>query len=431
MILIYTPKITSRITYITRYIFEDILKVTVEITDNLDEFKVYQGPKINYSFEYTDAIRIFPHPFLLKQEVSPVEVEVIRDNGIPLLFPQEGESDFKFDPFSAAFYMISRYEEYLIKDRDEHGRFKASSSLAFKHKFNEMPVVNYWADMLKECLEYKYPWYVFPPLKFQFIPSIDVDIAYAYRGRSLLRTLASAAYNIFNIQDQIQRWNTLILGKPDPFDTFGLFREWHKKYTLDTLYFIHVGKYGGHDRCISPNNPLMSKLIKEISSEYEVGIHPSYGSNSQLPVIKDEMETLATVSGKSVSRSRQHFLRFDITKTYPVLIECGIKEEYSMGWAEMPGFRAGTCTPFNFYNVNKEEETGLKVYPFTFMDGNWIHYMNSNPDLAVDEIGKLVDTVKKVNGTLITIWHNLSISEIKIWKGWRNIYPTMLTLITK
>jgi hypothetical protein len=428
MILIYTPHITPRVTYIANYIFYDILKVSCEITQSKEEFGSFSGPKINYSSENLDAIKIPVDSFLLNKGIISFDVSLVWDNGIPLLFPKSEIADVPFDVFSAVFYMISRYEEYLINDRDKHGRFQAVSSIAYKNGFLEMPVVDIWAYRLKSLIETKYPGYNFPKKQFRVVPTIDVDIAYAYKGRGFLRTVASSAKNIFDISDLAGRWRTLILNRPDPFDTYSLFKQWHDKYNLRSVYFFHVGNYGGYDGCLSLNHPLMRNLIKELSSENEIGIHPSYRSNSQLPIIKREIELLESAAGRPISQSRQHFLKFNISQTYPVLDACGIKEEYSMGYAEIPGFRAGTCTPFNFYNLNEEKETSLKIFPFTFMDANWIDYLKAQPADAIESMKKFVNTVKNVDGNLITIWHNHSLSGIKSWKDWQIVYPSMLEM---
>lgn len=97
-----------------------------------------------------------------------------------------------------------------------------------------------------------------------------------------------------------------------------------------------------------------------------------------------------------------------------------------MGYASLPGFRAGTCTPFPFYDLTSEKETSLRIFPFQVMDGTLNQYMKLSPDEALEECKKLIDEVKKVNGTFISLWHNESLSEMREWKQWRNVYYKLL-----
>ena len=97
-----------------------------------------------------------------------------------------------------------------------------------------------------------------------------------------------------------------------------------------------------------------------------------------------------------------------------------------MGYASRTGFRAGTCTPFLFYNIHLEETTSLRVYPFTVMDVTLKDYLHVTPEQAIDRVKKIIDEVKNVQGTFISLWHNESLSETGEWKGWSRVYTEML-----
>jgi hypothetical protein len=99
-----------------------------------------------------------------------------------------------------------------------------------------------------------------------------------------------------------------------------------------------------------------------------------------------------------------------------------------MGYASLPGFRAGTCTPFYFYDIDKESVTSLKVFPLTIMDGTLKDYMHLNPQQAIQIITELMEKVRAVNGTFISLWHNDSFSDGGRWQGWLKVYKDMLTM---
>lgn len=432
MILLYTPHITSRLSYIARFIFEIILGVPVTITRNRDEFDKSTLPRINYSSEMSDCITIFPHPLLGEDDIKFFEPQISNYNNIPILFPGDEQPDIPFDPLAAAFFMVSRYEEYWPQRYDQHHRVIASESIAFQNNFLEIPVVDHWALFLKQLIEEYYPKFVFPERKYTYIPTIDVDIAYAYRYRSFLRTSGAVAKAILkrNKNDLKLRWETLIQGDTDPFDTYDLFSEWHKQYGLSPVYFFLVGQYGLYDKNISPFHPSMKKLIRETGAKNKVGIHPSYGSNANIQILDKEIKTLESILETKITASRQHFLKLNLSDTYRRLIECGITEDYTMGYADATGFRAGTCTPFPFYDLQTETETNLMVYPFQVMDGTLNHYQKLSVLEALETMSLLINEVKKVNGTFISLWHNESLGEMREWEGWRVVYQQLLSMAT-
>ena len=97
-----------------------------------------------------------------------------------------------------------------------------------------------------------------------------------------------------------------------------------------------------------------------------------------------------------------------------------------MGYAEQSGFRASICSPYYFYDLNTEMSTNLKIFPFTVMEATYQYYTKSTPKEAIHLITTLMEKVKKVNGTFISVWHNESLCEKGIWKGWKIVYEKML-----
>jgi hypothetical protein len=109
----------------------------------------------------------------------------------------------------------------------------------------------------------------------------------------------------------------------------------------------------------------------------------------------------------------------------------GIKEDYSMGYASCSGFRAGTCTSFLFYDLVSDCETNLVIHPFLVMDVTLKQYLGLNPGEALDRIYRLVEIVKAVNGTFTSLWHNESLSEHGVWKGWRSVFEGMVKKVIR
>ncbi len=110
-------------------------------------------------------------------------------------------------------------------------------------------------------------------------------------------------------------------------------------------------------------------------------------------------------------KSRQHFVRMQFPDTYEALIKADISEDFSMGYASIAGFRASIASPFYFYNLKKEKETELIVYPFVFMDTTLSDYQNLPPEKYLEAVIPLIAETKAVDGTLVGIWHNYALAD--------------------
>jgi hypothetical protein len=141
--------------------------------------------------------------------------------------------------------------------------------------------------------------------------------------------------------------------------------------------------------------------------------------------MRKEIERLEEITAKKITRNRFHFLRFNIPASYLRLVKLGIEEDYSLGHASRAGFRAGTCSPFYFFNLVKNERTNFRIHPFAFMDATLTHYNRLSSSKALDKILQIMQYVKEVEGPFLGLWHNSSFTEQREWKGWRNIFETV------
>jgi hypothetical protein len=429
--LVYVSHITPRISYSFQFVLKEILNLSFEFTSDKQRFGSHHGPKINYSEEkIAEAVNLKPHPLLFETGIQVQQIEVLEQNKTTIFFFTDPKSDLPFDLFAATFYMVTRYEEYLSFSPDSHGRFPAVESLAFKNGFLEEPVVDQWATWLADILQEKFPGFEIPKRSFRYIPTIDIDVAWAYKYKGIVRTVGAFTKALINgnFSDNRKRLKVLFGIEPDPYEVYAAFSKLHQSGNLKPVYFFLVGRYGTFDKNHSVQKKKYRQLIQKTATMAEVGIHPSYGSNSNETALKQEIDQLSEIMGKKVEKSRQHFLKLSIPETYRKLNRLGIREDYTMGFSALPGFRAGTCTPFHFYDLEKEEQTRLRIFPFQVMDGTLNQYMRLDPIAAVQKIQKLAGAVKQVNGTFISLWHNESLSEQREWKNWSKVYEELLEI---
>jgi hypothetical protein len=406
------------------------LGVEYQFTSDKDEFLRYQGPKINYSEKaFSKEIYFKSTELLFEKEIETTDVIVTEHEGIPGLFPVYDEkSSIPFDPFASVFYMLSRYEEYLPYRKDEHGRFHAHESLAYKHKFLRKPVVNIWAYLIRRILKKRYPELQFRRRSFSFIPTYDIDIALSYLGKGLLRNIAGYGKDLKDLAFKriVERTRVLLTGKRDPYDAYAYLINLHKRYQLKPYFFILFGRYGRFDKNLATSNRKFTNLVKHLADYGEIGIHPSYYSNQKPQQLKEEIQKLSKVINKEITASRQHYLKLELPFTYQNLIKNEITDDFTMGFASEIGFRAGICEPYYFYDLDTEHETPLRIHPFAVMEGTLKDYMKIKPHEAMQFVKPLIDNVKAVDGQFITLWHNQSLND-QISEGhWREPYEEII-----
>ena len=430
MLLVYSHKPSSRFTYIVDFILKDLCGFEITYTNNADEFIAFTGAKLSYNnTPLQSEINIIPHTLLSEKGIKTQSISISTWSTIPTLF-KNANPHIPFDIFAASFFLVSRYEEYLPHIADNHNRFEADSSLACQNNFLHLPLVNLWAVELKKLILAKYPDLKHKENTYKYISTIDIDNAWAFKNKDIVRTSGAFVRDLAKGKfAAIKERASALLGKiHDPYDTYDYLLDIQKKYNLNMIYFFLLGNYGVNDKNISANNPKLHSLIKHLGDYAEVGIHPSFGSNKTIQQVRIEVSRLSNITHRIVTKSRQHFLKLHLPETYKNSIRCGIQEDYTMGYASKAGFRASVCSPFAWYDLDAEEKTSLTVYPFCMMDGTLKTYMSLNQQQAIEKATELINQIKQVNGTCITIWHNETLSNWRNWKDWKVVYEEVAKL---
>jgi hypothetical protein len=434
MVLICTERITNRIRYIFGLIFRDILRSEYELTTDRERFTGFQGVKFSYGkARIEDELFFASTSLLFERRIVHIDHSFVDHSGVPAFFPvYSKDSALTFDPFAVSFYMVTRYEEYLPFKKDEYGRFSAKESLAFNKNFLGKPVVNIWALEIARIISQHYPSFQFRKPEYRFIPTIDIDAAWSYKNKGFFRTAGGFLNSIIrgHGSEVLERARVLAGLREDPFDTYDFQLKIHRKYNLKPIYFILFAEYGLNDKNIPFRNLKFQSHIKMLADYAAIGIHPSYNSNFVPQKLKLEVQRLSKVLNREILKSRQHFLMVRLPTTYRNLINLDIVEDYSMGFAAQPGFRAGICSPFFFFDLELDVETKLKVFPFTYMEGTLRDYMKLSAAEALEVVKPLIHEVKAVGGTFISIWHNESLSNTKRWEGWQQLYEDIILLAT-
>ena len=433
--LILVPKITNRLYYIFELLLKEELGIEFKFTTEEETFLSYQGVKFHYgSTPLNDEPGLFQQStkLLFERDIYDQDIKICNFKDTNAIYPVfNDKSLFPFDIFAASFYIISRYEEYLPHVSDQYNRFQPQNSILYKMEAMERPIINIWAIELGKEIKARYPEIQLKKKTFKFVPTYDIDAAWAYKNKGIFRTTAAIMKDIlfFDKKELKERWEVLRNKRIDPFDTFDYQIELQKELKLKPLYFILCGDYNTNDKNISIRNKEFQNLIKRLGDYALVGIHPSFSSYLKKDVVKEEISRLSEVLNREISMSRQHFLRLCLPSTYQILIELDITDDYSMGYASQAGFRAGYADTFQFFDLENDMKTKLNIHPFALMDGTMRDYLDLDVHESYEKAKKLVDEVKNVNGTFILLWHNETLSGEKRWEGWITLYRKILDYI--
>ena len=404
MISVFSPKISPRLIYVLDFCFK-AKEIEYQVIQSEEEWDTVEGIRINYSRKNVDCnYSIEPCGLLFETGVEQnLKLELLDDELQIRSFQDE---------LSSIFYLLSRYEEHQNYQADQHGRFTSDQSQQKQMGLLETPIVDELVKRIwdKSGLDYS------PILEqFQCVPSFDIDVAWAYKGRPLWRTMAG----IIN-GSVTERISVLLKRKKDPYDTYSEIIQVSTELER-VICFTLLSDWGKYDKNINWKNPEFQSLIRGLNAAGGMGIHPGYSSHLKPEIVAKETKRLEEIVGHEIEKSRFHFLRFELPKSYQLLVKNGIKKDYSMGYADDIGFRAGTSIPFYYYNLETEKQEDLLIFPFVYMDSALKDYLKLSPEYAIEKIEVLMGKTAAVGGLFMCVWHNSSITDLGQWKGWREV----------
>ena len=427
MLLVYTHKITPRVSYAFKHICTRILGIPVRFTTTIEEFIAHDSMKMSYTRQpLSNEIFVRSNDLLYEQGLSDIEIHVHDWEETKCFFTTSEKSSMPYDIFAAAFYLLSRYEEYLPHVKDDYGRFLASERLAFKHQFLHQPVIDIWAYKFKDILKMQFANYEFPIKTYTVQPVIDVPMAYYFKQKGLMRTIGGTVNDIsgLKLRRLFQRYQSIFGFKRDPYDTFKWIINKQKQTNNKFIVFFLIGDYSTFDKNININKKRFVSLIKSVSDYCKVGLKASYFALDDIDILKKEKQKMESITNYPLEASRNSFSKLNLPESYRNLIELEVKQDFTMGYIGHSGFRAGTCTPFQFYDLDYEIQTPLQVNSFHCIDFTLLKrqsLLDKKQDLQ-----QLIFEVKKVNGTFTPIFHNYSFSDDERWKGFRDLFSIVL-----
>ena len=356
------------------------------------------------------------------------------------------EHSIHFDLFAEIFWCISRYEEVQWQietggiasaekphnkssinpaTSDKHGRYPAHESLLYEMGWLQEPVVDKLVWLFGYFLNKK------PVDVFEIIPTADIDMALRYGGRSLFTQVGSFLRDcFFKPSLLIERFRALFLGK-DPYQIDKETIPFLQKFAQYKLFFLFHNQRDSHNKQIelsALNDEIKRCLDGENSNHTNIhenwGIHPSWQEKNNAmktqTAWRTEVESFNQAVGYAPKHSRFHYIHLHLPYSYNILQNLGITHDWSMGYPDEVGFRAGTSKPYIWYDLISESISHITVHPFCIMDVTCKNYLSLNHHLSIQYAKSLKQKLQSVSGTFCFVFHNESVSESYPWVGWKN-----------
>lgn len=432
---LFLIKVPSSLAYVSEYIvrlvFEDFwgLKIKIESHD-LDEYHL--------TFSEAEQKIILPALFITKERSVWMKKRERNKWGLkflkykdhpnfPVLFGGDypTEDKYNIDFFGTIFFLLNRYHEKTEKiARDTHDRNKANQTFLLRNDLIYTPLSDIYVDEFGKLIEKNFGFRPTTKNVYQVLPSHDVDRPYEYLYYSKSKFIKRVSGDLLkrksleNAKERIGTYFKVKRGKldADPYNTFDWIMEQSEKFDhVSTFHFITEQTNRVYDQDYEISDPEIQNLIKGISERgHQIGLHPSYGSSVRQGQIAKEFRNLKQLAEdlgieQDTWKNRNHFLRWN-SDCLSELELAGIDVDQTLGFSWTPGFRCGTCRPFNPFNYRTNSRSSVLFEPLLVMEVSLFDEMYMGLENDIPAAWSVVETIKseckRFGGNFTVLWHN-------------------------
>ncbi len=425
MLLVLLDPPSPRVRYVVAHVLERMLGLPVTFSTGREEFRSATGPRLSYGTErFKGAVHI---PYSGAIDVPPPhDPEVHVKAGRPAMYLVKGEEDL----FAGVFYLLSLADEMHCTERDEHGRIPSSAMFSVRKGFAERPWVDERVMELGALLEATWPREVQCAVRYHSNVTVDMDNILRYAARPLSRALGASMKDLLRGQWKAvaERWLVRSGRTGDPYERAVHLVADHRDKVDRAIFFFLMRGGTMFDHAADHTQEATRAMIQRAAKVGEVGIHPSYGTREEKRMAETERDALQRIVGRAVVSTRQHFLRWDLPGTLSAINMMPVhQQDHTLGFTDRAGFRVGTCTPFPWYDPEREQETGLMLHPFAAMDSALIERQGMGPDEVVKTMNAMSDLVRAVGGEFNSVWHDRYLSGHREFAPWPTVFEEVVT----
>jgi hypothetical protein len=440
------PSFIEEKKYVFDILFQTILGLDYDffIESNIADYEIYyKESKIIIKDVFFSSLEQ-SEEYYFKQELIPNKLAYINESvcgidKIPVIFGEGNisrlDSSIKIesDLIASAFFMLTRWEEIAIKERDLHGRFPEELSYVIKYKINHLPIVNIYAELIVKMLQ-EFGLKHLSKKEYQVYLTHDIDDFARYdKFSKFAKALVGDIVKRFSIKAYFQTLSDYFKIKlkkiNDVYDTFDFLMNESNRIGVKSHFYFIAGKLGENDVRFDIDHPDVQKKISTVlKNGHYVGIHPSYDTYCDFKQLNVEIKRLKKYN-YNVLEGRQHYLRFKIPQTWNDWSNSGLKVDSSLGFYANIGFRCGICNEYETFNVITSKKTGLCERPLIVMD-TALKLVSQSKEDAVSLVKEISDTVRCFKGDFVLLWHNSNLTRNE-WYGWDKVYIDILDKVKK
>jgi hypothetical protein len=362
----------------------------------------------------------------------------VSDFPSPLIEQKSGQTVIHYDILGLTYWMLNRIEEIGRTDLDIHGRFPAINSHAYNNDYLERPVIDEWLNILGQVIQKQWPLVVLKQHQFGMKVSHDVDRPSRYAFATPLSVLRSIAgdvlkrknFNILFKAPLIRFFSRKKLHVDDKFNTFDWLMDVSEENDITSAFYFICGTTSNMDADYTLAHRAIRDLIRRIHNRgHEVGLHPSYGSYQKPEIIKEEADRLRkTLKSEGIVQGslggRMHYLRWEQPTTLQAWDDAGMCYDSTLGYADRPGFRCGTCFEYPGFNTLTQKMLSVRVRPLIVMEITVLSPFYSGFGLtqkAEDKMLELKYKCMRVSGQFSLLWHNSEFIDPNSKRIYKNV----------
>jgi len=372
------------------------------------------------------------------------DANVLEPN-IPVIYGQDPQQPgfFRFskeeirlglDVFGSAFFMLTRYEEMVKQDRDEHDRFPTKASLSYQEGFVERPIVNEYVEILWACLKKLWPELMREKRNYRLCLSHDVDETVTVVGKPLKQVVRRIGGDIVVRGDPVLALRSIRaawkgVAQNDPCNTFDFIMDISGKQGIkSTFNFMTDLGHTKYDQRYSIDHPWVRLCLQRIVQRgHLIGFHPTYGSYLDAERTKTEFLQLKKVAKEEGAKQdewggRQHYLRWQNPETWQHWDEAGIDYDSTVGFSDLGGFRTGCCYEYPVFNLKERKQLNLRERSLIVIESAVLGGKKKFNDELSEKISSVNHTCKRFAGDFTLLWHNVNL----ISRQQRKIYASTL-----
>ena len=429
------PKLcNAEVKYVMHCVFDSFLGLdyTIDISSSTEKYIIQSGDqKIfidNHFFKTDDLSKLYSESSLpvsassSKYTIGEFDYPFISLFGSEDIVVSQNDIHFKSDIIASIHFMLTRWEEQVITERDNHDRFPGYLSFAYKNNFLDRPIVNEYVEIL---------WHALVQIGFEgsrkertftLVPTHDIDTPLMWmRRKDIFRSLmfsAIKAPNFNEFKEKLENWSK---GK-DPYDTYDMMMDVAETARVKSTFYFLTGGNTRYDSNYSIFDVKMQSIINRIQKRnHIVGLHPSYNTYLDVTLLGEEKDKFKDIE---IEHSRQHYLRIEVPVTWANWQQVGVHVDRSMGYADLAGFRCGVCYPFPLFDFNNRQQLDVIEQPLIVMDVTLQQYENLSPKECIRRIDTLKSQTKRYQGDFVFLWHNSSFFTSE-WRDYNEVFRSL------